>query len=245
MSENSPEYQALVNRWDGFLAKIKDRFNEVLNMSKEPLQELISGLEYDSIVVHNALQGIKNESVYQLDKKINEAWEKMDAEMDKLDVNYNLVSPHREKGATTSRWMWDEFERFSVKTFADASRQIEKNIRSVVDENAIHNCVSCAGQLPVEIWAFQAVNVICPNCGSVNTYEPDGRVRAMEGVIAAYAQEHAMEEWVKLLDSDDKKDNAAYYKKYYEFIIEKLPQRKEHYERLMNDKLTNFHVVGK
>lgn len=243
MSTSSPEYQALVQRWDGFLAKIKDRYNEVIDMSREPLNEMISGLEYDSIVLHNALQGIKNQSVFQLDKKIDEAWEKMEGEMDKMDINYDHVHPHREKGEKTSKWMWDEFERFSVKTFADAARQIEKNIRAVVDENAIHNCISCAGQLPVEIWAFQAVNVICPNCGSVNTYEPDGRVRAYEGVIGAYAQEHAVEEWIK--HGDDNKYSAAYYKKYYTFFIENLPQRKEHYQRLMNDKLNNPQIVGR
>jgi predicted RNA-binding Zn-ribbon protein involved in translation (DUF1610 family) len=245
MSSTSPEYQALVQRWDGFLGKIKDRYNEVIDMSREPLKEMITGLEYDSIVLHNALQGIKNQSVFQLDKKINEAWEKMENEADKLGINYGLMDTPREKSSKTSKWMWDEFERFSVKIFADAARQIEKNIRSVVDENTINNCVSCAGQLPVEIWAFQAVNVICPNCGSVNTYEPDGRVRAMEGVIGAYAQEHAVEEWIKHGNGDDKKDSAEYYKKYYTFFIENLPQRKEHYERLLNDKLSNFHFVGK
>lgn len=240
---SSTEYQALVTRWDGFLAKIKERYNEVINSAKEPIQEMILGLEYDSIVLHNVLNGLKNQSVFQLDKKINEAWEKMENEAEKLGINYGLLDGPREKSEKTSKWMWDEFERFSVKTFADAARQIEKNIRAVVDENAIHNCISCAGQLPVEVWSFQAVNVVCPNCGSVNTYEPDGRVRAYEGCIGAYAQEYAVEEWIK--HGDDNKNSAAYYKKYYTFFIEHLPQRKEHYERLMNDKLNNPQIVGR
>jgi predicted RNA-binding Zn-ribbon protein involved in translation (DUF1610 family) len=243
MSNDSAEYKALVERWDGFLEKIKSRYNEVIDSSREPLKDMIGGLQYDSIVIHNTLQGIKNQSVYQLDKKINESWEKMEGEMEKIGVMYDYIVPLRQKTEKTSRWMWDEFERFSITTFADAARQIEKNIRSVVDENVIHNCISCGSQLPVEVWAFQAVNVKCPNCGSVNTYEPDGRVRQLEGVYSAYADEFAMEE--RILKDKDNKNGAAYFKKYYGFIIEKLPQRKEYYERIMNDKLNNPDFVGK
>ncbi len=243
MDTNSPEYKALIERWDGFLEKIKSRYTEVIDSSREPLKELISGLEFDSIVVHNALQGIKSQSVFQLDKKIDDTWEKMEAELEKIDINYDHVHPHRAKGEKVSRWMWDQFERFSVSIFADAARQIEKNIRDVVDEDVIHNCISCAGQLPVEVWAFQSVNVKCPNCGSVNTYEPDGRVRQLEGVYSAYADEFTVEE--RLLKEEDIKHAANYFKKYYGFIIEKLPQRKEYYERLLNDKLSNPQFVGK
>lgn len=243
MSTNSPEYKTLVDRWDGFLGKIKSRYNEVLDSSREPLTEMITGLQFDSIVMHNALQGIKSQSVFQLDKKLDEAWEKMENELENAGFNYDLLDAPRDKKDQLSQWMWQEFERFSVKIFADSARQIEKNIREVVDENVIHNCISCAGQLPVEVWAFQSINVKCPSCGSVNTYEPDGRVRQLEGVYGAYADEVCVEE--RIMMDQDIKHGAGYYKKYYGYIIEKLPQRKEHYERLLNDKLNNSKFVGK
>lgn len=242
MSSNSQEYQTLVKRWDGFLAKIKDRYNEVIESSKEPLQDMILNLEFDSVIIHNALQGIKNLSVFQLDKKIDEGWAKMEIEAEKLNINYGLLDTPRENNIKTSKWLWTEFEKFSIKISADAARQIEKNIRAGVDENMIHNCVSCGGPLPVEIWSFQAINVNCPNCGSVNTYEPDGRVRAYEGVILTYAQEYAMDDYMNR--ENDSKSLLNYYKKYYSFIIEKLPQRKEYYERILNDKLTNPKING-
>ena len=88
-----------------------------------------------------------------------------------------------------------------------------------------------------------AVNVKCASCGAVNTYEPDGRVRMLEGVVAHLADENAMDEKIK--SEKDIKFRADYFKKYYGYFIEKIPSKKEYYERLMNDKLNNPDFVGK
>lgn len=239
----SPELKALVDRWDGFLDKIKLRYQEVLDQSKEPLNEVISGLEYDSIIIHNVLNGLKHQSEGQLSKKMEETWEKVESEFEKLDIDYDIISKEREKHHDLTEWMRDDFERFSIKTFADAARQIEKNIHAAVDLDQIHNCVSCGNPLKVDVIAFQSVNVKCEGCGSVNTYEPDGRIRQLEGVYSSFADEFSMEE--KILKDKHNKHGAAYFKKYYGFIIEKVPQRKEYYERLLNDKLSNPDFVGK
>lgn len=239
----SEKFDALKTRWESFLPKIKQRHLDVLEQSGQPLSEVIDTLEYDSIVIHNILQGIKNESVYQLVKKLDEAWEKIDQEFDALDLNYDLMDNLRKQRDDLYEFMNDNYERFSIRTFADAARKIEQNIMKAVDPDKIHNCVQCGSQLPVEVFSFQSVNIKCENCGSINTYEPDGRVRQLEGVYSAYADEFAMEE--RILKDKHNKYGAAYYKKYYGYIIEKLPQRKEYYERILNDKLNNPDFVGK
>lgn len=240
MSEN---FDSLKSRWEGFLPKVKQRHLDVLEQSKQPLSEVINGLEYDSIVIHNILQGIKNESVYQLVKKLDDAWDKLDGEFDLLGLDYGKMDTLRKQKDDLYEFMYDNYERFNIKSFADAARKIESNIHKAVDLEKIHNCVQCGSQLNVDVIAFQAINVKCENCGSVNTYEPDGRIRQLEGVYSALADEFAMEE--RILKDKNNKHGAAYFKKYYGFIIEKLPQRKDYYERLLNDKLNNPDFVGK
>lgn len=238
----SDQLEALKTRWNGFLPKVKQRHLDVLEQSKQPLAEIIDSLEFDSIVIHNILQGIKNESVYQLVKKLDEAWDKMDNEFDSFGLNYDLIAPMRKQKDDLYEFMNDNYERFNIKAFADAARKIEQNILKVVDPEKIHNCVQCGSQLNVEVFAFQSINVKCDNCGSINTYEPDGRVRQLEGVYSALADEFAMEE--RIMKDKSNKYGAPYLKKYYGFIIDKLPQRKEYYERILNDKLNNPDFVG-
>jgi len=243
MSVGSPEHKALIERWDGFLSKIKSRYQEVLDQAADPIKEMISGLEYDSIIMHNVLNGLRHQSQGQLSQKMEETWEKVEGEFEKLGIPFETILKEQEKHHNQTEWMRDDFERFSIRIFADAARQIEKNIYAVVDPNQIHNCISCGDQLKVEVFAFQAINVKCGGCGTINTYEPDGRVRQLEGVYSSLADEFCVEEYI--LKNKSNQNGAPYFKKYYGFIIEKLPQRKEHYERLLNDKLSNPDFVGK
>ena len=241
MSNN--EFQALTDRWDGFLDKIKSRHNEVIEEAKGPMAEVIEGLEYDTIVIHNILNGIRHQSATLLYKKCEENWEKMQAELEKIGTSYDTIFKIRKKHENLRQWMEEDFERYSIKTFADAARKIEQNVKKHIDENKIHNCVQCGDQLPIKMYSFMAINLKCPSCGAVNTYEPDGHVRSMEYyVIGHLAEEYAMEEKIK--GEKDKKLMADYFKKYYGFIIEKIPDKKEYTERILNDKLNNPDFVG-
>ena len=129
----SPEYKALMERWDGFLDKIKARYKEVLEQAEGPLKDVINSLEYDTVVIHNVLNGLKNQSATQLYKKTEESWEKMETELEKIRVPFNTILKIRQKHENLREWMDEDFERFSIKTFADAARKIEENVRKHVD----------------------------------------------------------------------------------------------------------------
>lgn len=239
----SIEFQQLNDRWNGFLDKIKSRHQEVLDQAKEPMAEMIAGIEYDTIGIHNVLQGLKFQSVEQLYKKAEDSWEKMEIELEKIGTSWDTIFKIRKKHDELRYWMDEDFERYSIKTFADAARQIQKNVMKHIDENKIHNCVKCGDQLPIKAYSFMAINLKCPSCGAINTYEPDGKVRSMEYyVIGHLAQEFAIEEKIK--GDKDKKFNADYFKKYYGFIIEQIPDKKEYNERILNDKLNNPEFCG-
>ena len=242
-NEGTPEYQALVTRWDGFLEKIKSRYYEVLEQAKPPMDEMFDTLEFNQMLIYNLLNGLKFQTVDQLSQKTNESWSKMSTELNKVKSPSGSFQLVKQKHVSLLNWMKDDFDRYSIITYANAARKFEENVRKHIDENKLINCVQCGGELPVEIYSFNSLNVKCTSCGSVNTYEPDGRIRMLEGCVAFFADEHAIEE--KLKSEDDIKMKSAYYKKYYEFIIDKIPSKKDYYQRLLNDKLNNPVFVGK
>jgi hypothetical protein len=231
--------QDLIARWDNYLKKLSDRFYEVLNSAEEPFNEVINSLQYDNIVIINALNGLKDQSVVQLQEKAGEGWDKMQAEIYKSG-RLNIITEQGRKVEVFVNWMVSEFERYEIKLFANTARKIFDNVQKHIDENKIRRCTQCAADLPVSAYSFMAVNIKCESCGSVNTYQPDDRVRALEYyVIEPLANEYAMEEKIK--GRTDKNAMKEYYRKFYGFLMEKVPDKKEYYERTMNERLTNPH----
>ncbi len=231
--------EELQTRWDNYLGKLKDRFHEVLNQAQVPLDEVINNLQYDTIIIHNVLTGLKNQTVYQLTEKGEEGWNKMENEMSKYGkVFWNQKSAEHTKFDAFRNWMDDEFTRFEVSTYAKAARKILENVKQHIDEKRLHRCTQCGAELPIKIYSFMAVNLKCESCGSVNTYQPDDRIRALEYyVINNLAEEHAME--AKIRAKYDKNAQKEYYRLYYGYLIENIPDKKEFYERDLNERLNN------
>lgn len=229
--------EQLTSRWDSFLDKLKIRFNEIISQAEAPMDDIISGLQFDSVAIHNVLTGLKNQAVFQLTQKAQEGWSKMQSELLK---SFSIFSQEKEYKKMTEliEWMTNEFTRFEVKTYAKAARQILQNVKAHINEKKMHLCTQCAAELPIKIYSFIAVNVKCESCGSVNTYQPDDRIRALEYyVINHLAEEYAIEE--KIRGEEDKSAKKEYYRKYYTFLIENVPDKKEYYQRDMEERLNN------
>ena len=237
MADNSPQVQQLGERWGTFLDKIQARYNEVLEQSAEPLKETINNLQYDTIIIHNILTALKNQTVQQLTEKIEEGWKKMYGEMNKVGASREELSRQGARGAFVKDKMSVDFRVFEVKTYGDAARKILANVQAHIDETKLHRCTQCGADLPIKVYSFMAVNIKCDSCGSVNTYQPDDRVRALEYyVINNLAEEIALPE--KMRAEYDKNAAKEYYRKYYGFLMENVPDKKEFYERDMNERIS-------
>jgi hypothetical protein len=82
-----------------------------------------------------------------------------------------------------------------------------------------------------------AVNLKCESCGSVNTYQPDDRVRALEYYVLNHlAEEQAFE--LKLKGRSDRKMAVEYYKKYYGYLMDNVPEKKDFYKRDMDERIS-------
>lgn len=234
--DSSPEFAALVERWDGFLKKLEARYYEVLQQAEEPLAGVIDGLQYDTIVINNVLMGLKNQTVDQLSEKAEGGWGKMEAEMEKIGVSRDSISKERDKMDVFKNWLGSEFQVYEVKTYSRAAQKVLENVQKHIDLNKLHKCTQCAAELPINTYSFVAINIKCDSCGSVNTYQPDDRIRALEHyVINKFAEERALP--AKMKPEGDKEAQKEYYRLYYGYLMENVPDKKEFYERQMNERI--------
>lgn len=235
---NSPEFQKLIERWDNYLSKLKDRYYEILQQSEAPLQNVIDNLQFDTVVIHNIKTGLHNQTVEQLFKKAEEGWPKMESEMQKIGVSWDQINEQHRKTEDLRQWMEWEFGIFEVTTYGKAARKILENVKRHIDEKKLHRCTQCAAELPIKIYSFMAVNIKCDSCGSVNTYQPDDRIRALEYYVLIHlAEEQAYP--FKQKAKSDKNAMKEYYKTYYEFLMENVPDKKEFYKKDMEERMNN------
>lgn len=229
--------QELTARWNSYLNKIRDRYYEVLNSAEEPLSEVINNLQYDNIMIINILNGLKNQTVTQLGQKLDEGWGKMKDEIYRTGEK-KLIDSEGQKKHVFENWMEDEFASYEIKLYARAARKILENVQKHIDEKKLHRCTQCAGELPIKVYSFMAINLKCESCGAVNTYQPDDRVRALEYyVIEPLANEYAMEE--KIRSRTIKSAQKEYWKKFYGYLMENVPEKKEYFQRTLDERLNN------
>lgn len=229
--------QELIARWDNYLNKLRDRFYEVLDSAEGPMAEVIDNLQYDNIILINILNGLKYQTVTQLSAKAEEGWSKMRLELQKINAN-SVIKEQALKEDIFKNWIDEEFQRYEIKLFARAANKILDNVKKHINENKMHRCTQCASDLPINVYSFMAINLKCESCGSVNTYQPDDRVRALEYyVIEPLANEFAMEEKIK--GYRDKKIEKEYWKKFYGYLIENVPDKKEYFQRTLDERLNN------
>jgi hypothetical protein len=227
----------LITRWDNYLNKLRDRFYEVLSSADEPLKDVIENLQYDNVMIINILNGLKSQSVLQLYQKAEEGWGKMQSEIFKSG-HLGLIKEQSPKMVILRDWMEDEFMRYEIKLYAKAANKILDNVKKHIDEKKMHRCTQCAGELPINVYSFMAINLKCESCGSVNTYQPDDRIRALEYyVIEPLANEFAMEEKIK--GRNNSTAQKEYYKKFYGYLMENVPDKKEFFQRTMDERLNN------
>ena len=236
-SNTSPEFLALVARWDSFIQKLYDRYHEVMTSAEGPLNDMMNGIQYDSIVFINVNTGLKNQTVDALSNKGEDGWSKMSSELYKINASNSDINNLHKKLEDFKKWIALEFEKYEIKIFADAARKILENVKQHINEAKLHRCTQCAAELPIKVYSFMAVNLKCESCGSVNTYQPDDRVRALEYYVLNHlAEEQAFE--LKLKGRSDRKMAVEYYKKYYGYLMDNVPEKKDFYKRDMDERIS-------
>ena len=254
----------LIKRWDAFLENIDQRFDDILDQAAQGTAQMIPNIEYDSISISNAWSGIKAQMRSLQDKSENTWDDKMDELFgDRDDVTSEQRLEQLNKYEDLNHQLEQKYERAYVKAMADAGRKIYNDASQHVDLNKIHNCKQCGDKMDIKIYSFMAKNVKCLSCGTVNSYEPDPRIQALESyTIDALAAENVIEHTLKESDLSHRihrlhdlrnevgtKEKEEQLRKelietrkekvelYYSFFETNVPDKAEYYRREKEERL--------
>ncbi|WP_299901255.1 hypothetical protein [uncultured Aquimarina sp.] len=245
---------ATQQRWDTFLAKIRDRFYEVLNKTEAALPLLFEATDFETITFQNAWQGIYSQASDLIHKIENTWFDKVEQTFLDLDIDYDNAQfiKERNKGFKLQHELQQELKSYEVRIFADAAKKLVSNAKDTLSKDFC--CTQCQAKLPIKDNFFRSYYTTCDYCQTVNTFEPGTKARNVEHfAINALGEEAALEHYLKyehlkfqnyLSDRDifSKDELITPYRKYVETYLKKrievIPDYQGRYEKDLSAKMS-------
>jgi hypothetical protein len=163
---------ALDIRWDGFLAKSRERFDELMHESKVGCAALLEQTGGDPTPLSNAWTGMRTRAL-GLQSKISDTWsEQVQDKYHDIEA-YDRADQAWARAEALSDAIEIELQKTEIQIFADALRSL---LRMAADELAALRCSQCGATLETRV-VLQATDVSCHHCGALNTIEPGPRAR--------------------------------------------------------------------
>lgn len=265
--QDTPEFIALVKKWDDFLAKIEARFNESLVNAEEAILDNLDASNYDIGPTLQAWRGIKSQLMDLGDKVDSTFDDKVLPQMLELKKHYDLLD---EKGKGThlrENIIYKKLRRFEIVIEGKVSTQFYNHAVKFLNKD--FKCTQCSAKLEVRQDVFHSHYVSCDYCNTVNTFTPNDKITQIRWVVDNIARYNAIEEWDTMKKAkndfrdlrppDDDQDKAEYiagYKKredterafwikYFLNRSEFLPQYKETIEFDVGVKMEWFYEERK
>lgn len=178
--------QALIQRWDGFIGKIKGRLQEIMAETEQGVRGLIAQNPTDFLPITNAMSGL-DARVRVLEDKLESTWD--DSVEDKFS-DANILDTGIDMKTDARHWIEWTWAKFKAKMAAEFYRSLEPAARAAAAQPI--NCSQCAG--PLQRTKYAATEAItCPACNAVNQVSPTKEMFAYYGGMpAAYADEQTI-----------------------------------------------------
>lgn len=178
---------ALIQRWQGFIAKIHGRLQEIMTESEQGMRGLFAQHPHDFLPVTNALSGL-DARVRVLRDKLQDTWDQQveDKFSDAGIINEGLdmLSDARHE----IEWTWTAWK---ARIAAEFYRQLEPTATAAAAEPV--RCSQCASPLERTRYA-EVVSLPCPACGAVNQISPTPEMIAYwGGMPRAFADEQTVD----------------------------------------------------
>jgi len=251
--------EALVQRWDGFLKNIKDRFDQIMQESKDGCAQMLIETNYDPIPMGNAW-GAMERRAKELSTKIEETWnQQVEPKFEEAGVARPAIDEQRKKGDATRDFIEMEIERTRIMIYCKLARDVrELDAREKRDG---YPCKSCGAPLAVP-HTFRVVNLTCAHCRTVNEYEPGTRTRYVEAsCIHSLCQEAAWDEFVAMHQAERRfhgtrppralaqiqaweQAQIAYHRKYLTARLQYLPDQAPSFGKDLAGRMEHFYVYG-
>ncbi|WP_298476908.1 hypothetical protein [uncultured Maribacter sp.] len=160
--------EELIQRWDSFLHKIEERFNESLLHAAEACHEQLVETDYEYETVMRSWSGMKAQ-VYDLIKKIDTVWDsKVQPEMEAIgDFHYD----ENNKGYNLNHKLIYALDNFQRQLEGEISQKFYNHAIQIANKKS--KCSQCNAQIEVQKDIFRAQYITCGFCNAVNTIEPE------------------------------------------------------------------------
>ena len=186
------EYKELVVKWDVFLDKIKNRFDESLVNAEEAIFDNLDETNYDLGPTMTAWHGIKA-SLHALADKIDETFDqKVKPQMLNYVEKWNILD-QSVKGSEVRHQLLSEIERFELILEGKVSERFYNHAIQALHQD--FHCTQCSAKLEVRTDVFRSHYVSCDYCNTVNTFTPNDKIAAIRWVVDNIAKYKSLQEW--------------------------------------------------
>lgn len=240
-------------KWDGFLAKIKERFDQIMQESLVGCAQVYDQTQ-DYLPMNNAWTGMKSRGM-QLQDKIQDTWdEQVEDAYENAGANSRQEDAARAKGEAMKDYIEVETERVEIAIFCNAARKM--HAAAVANQPTPH-CTQCSAPLQVP-FTTRAVNVNCPSCGAINTLEPGTDAIMVNSFSHYIAREAAWQEWVTMHRAEEAWRDARtasiqiiqawedaqikYWTKYLQMEAQVRPEVADKFDKHLASKLHHFYI---
>ena len=262
----SPEFLELVNKWDVFLEKINNRFNESLVNAEEAILDNLNESDYDLSPTLTAWQGIKAQ-LHGLSNKIDDTfYNKVEPQMLNYVKGYDTVDQSI-KANDLRNSIFFRIERFEIVLEGKVSKAFYDHAIQFLN-NDFH-CTQCSAKLEVRKDVFRSHYVSCEYCNTVNTFTPNDKIASIRWIVDNIAKYNALAEWDEMQKANNEfsdfrpphegQDNTEYIKlfkkrenterafwvKYFSERSEFLPEYNETIEHDVDNKMKWFYEERK
>jgi hypothetical protein len=191
-----------IQRWDGFLSKIRERAVETLAQAEAGCGMLLDLNNLDPQPMTVAWGAIENQ-LRELGTRVDTTFrEKVEPALEAADEDGELVAAERRKGEAFARWLEREQEAVGTRIFAAAAHKIFAQARQTLGKD--FRCTQCQAALPLSDRFFRSRHVACAYCNNVNTFVPGTQVAAVEFFCCHYlARDRAKQTWFAWLEAEE------------------------------------------
>ncbi len=191
-----PPLTAVLDRWSSFHRQLFERFTALMTEAEQGCATLLSQQDDDPAVMANAwtaMQGRASDLGMRLEDTFTD---QVEPYLDELDVDEDTCDRLRAELDALQDRMEIELEATRLRVFAGAARTLWA--RALKQASPQLSCSQCAAPVAAPA-TLCSVNVSCPHCGSLVTYEPGARVRMLEHVaVHPLAEEQAWPQWLEM-----------------------------------------------
>jgi len=167
----------VIQKWEGFLAKVGARVDETVVEADVGLNEIIAAHTTDPGPLGAAFSALQAR-FRGLQNKVTEAWEKIDGELDAIRDDAegqdlaNMSKIWSQMSKSHRDWRHDidlRYELLVIQKEADLARALYQ--QGEREKSTPVNCHHCGAPLKVDTW-WESSNVACGACNAVNSVSP-------------------------------------------------------------------------